>query len=108
MKKDQFTSTKFMGAFVLNQDMVECLISKSMIVQRGQWIMFNGKNSQILDVVATGIWIKTKGQIRFVSVESAHPHYGINTNYEEVVSSLSLPLVGLAGGVALLLLTLIY
>ena len=92
-----------------------------MIVQRGQWAMFNGKNCQIIDVVSNGLWIKAKGQIRFVTVESAHPHYGINTNYieslpsstlsnrfAELVESINLPLFALAGGVALLILTLIY
>ena len=117
--QDQFTSTKFIGAFVLNQDLVACLINKSMIVQRGQWTMLNGKNCQIIDVVSNGIWIKAKGQIRFVTVENSHPHYGIDTNYYslpsyasnqfgQMIDAINLPLLALAGGVALLLLTLIY
>ena len=118
---DQFTSNKFFNNFVLNQDMVECLINKSLIVQNGQWVSFNGKNHQIVGVSSHGIWLKRKGSFQFVTVESAHPHYGIDTNTPpprppapfsnplyDLVESINLPLLALAGGVALLLLTLIY
>ena len=123
--QDQFTSTKFINNFWLNQDMVECLISKSLIVQNGQWVSFKCQNFQIVGVSSSGVYLKRNGVVQVITVESAHPWHGIDTNYSksfpsptrgeyasnqfnQVIESINLPLLALAGGVALLLITLIY
>ena len=122
---DQFTSTKFINNFWLNQDMVECLISKALIVQNGQWVSFKCQNFQIVGVSSSGVSLKRNGAVQTITVESAHPWHGLETNYSksshpltrgeyasnqfgEMIDAINLPLLALSGGVLLLLLTLIY
>jgi hypothetical protein len=116
--QDQFTSTKFIGTFILNQDMIACLIDKTMIVQIGQWVRFDGQNHQIIGVSYFGVSLKRGEFIQLVTVENSHPYYRVITDYSlpprppslplYAQSTPSLPLIALAGAVLLLLLTLIY
>jgi hypothetical protein len=72
--QDQFTSTKFIGTFILNQDLIACLIDKSMVVQLGQWVRFNGENHQIIGVSYFGISLRKGEFVQLVTVEALAEH----------------------------------
>jgi hypothetical protein len=89
---------KFQKSILLTPPIIKAIISKRLILPRGQWVeTWGGLSCQYFDSSKRGVIVEKK--------------LGKNLSDFSTIpapETLSLPLVALAGGVALLLLTLIY
>jgi len=121
---------KFQKTIVLTSRLVSQLMSKSSLnlhtphsFQIGQYVRVMGKLGRIELISTSGVDVRFREDgdmiiklIRpesfpsFQIMESIHKSLSPRplSRLEEIIDSISLPLVALAGGVALLLLTLIY
>jgi len=89
---------KFQKSILLTRPVIKAITSKRLILPRGQWVeTWGGLTCQYFDVSKRGVVVEKKLG-KHLSDFSTIP----------APETLSLPLVGLAAGVALLLLTLIY
>jgi len=89
---------KFQKTILLTRPVVQAITSKRLILPRGQWLeTWGGLSCQYFDSSNRGVIVEKKLG-KHLSDFSTIP----------APATLSLPLIALAGGVALLILTLIY
>jgi len=88
---------KFQPSILLTRPVVQSIVAKRLILPRGQWLeTWGGLSCQYFDSSKRGVIVEKKlGKLSQFSTIPAQ-------------ETLSLPLVALAAGVALLVLTLIY
>jgi hypothetical protein len=96
--QDQFTSTKFQKSILLTCPVIKAIITKQLVLPRGQWVeTWGGLSCQYYDSSKRGVIVEKKLG-KHLSDFATIP----------APETLSLPLLTLASGVALLLLTFIY
>ena len=121
---------KFQKTIVLTRQLVIKLMHESSLnlhtphsYQIGQWVRFLGKLGQIELISTSGVDVRFRGEnlpneitIRLIRPENFPSFLGpippppapFSNPLNDLVESINLPLLALAGGVALLVLTLIY
>ena len=89
---------KFQKTILLTCPVIKAITSKRLILPRGQWLeTWGGLSCQYFDCSKRGVVVERKLGKHLTSFSTI-----------PAPETLSLPLVALAGGVALLILTLIY
>jgi len=95
---NQSNPMKFQPSILLTRPVIKAITSKRLILPRGQWVeTWGGLSCQYFDSSKRGVIVEKKLGKNLSDFATIPTH-----------DSLSLPLVGLAAGVALLILTLIY